>query len=200
MESGVQPRFGVFITMTVGLLLGFGLISQVGKYAENEKLLEAFGLAGADEEARELEEQRLRTVVLLGVPEDGEDRRNPSGDRPVRSVHGERGPQRRTPPSDPQPANPDRNRQPDPAPTPPQHRRERREPQRRFRTYVIRRNDTLYRIAEKYYGDGERWRWILQANPNLNPRRLPVNEAIRIPLSNAFNSAIRPDDADSSTL
>jgi nucleoid-associated protein YgaU len=37
------------------------------------------------------------------------------------------------------------------------------------RTYTVQKGDTLYRIAEKFYGDGSRWKDIHQANRALIP-------------------------------
>ncbi|MFA9479193.1 LysM peptidoglycan-binding domain-containing protein [Phycisphaerales bacterium AB-hyl4] len=47
--------------------------------------------------------------------------------------------------------------------------------------YTIQRGDTLWSIANDHYGDGQRWREIVDANPNLNTERMPVGEEIRLP-------------------
>lgn len=51
------------------------------------------------------------------------------------------------------------------------------------RTYVIRRGDTLTRIAEQKLGDGNRWRELFEANEAKldTPDALPVGEEIQIP-------------------
>ncbi len=53
-----------------------------------------------------------------------------------------------------------------------------------FVIHTVRKKDTLWSIAEQYYGTGKRWREILQANPKLDPdpRKLPAGVKIRIPL------------------
>ncbi len=70
--------------------------------------------------------------------------------------------------------------------------RDRREPPRRvrpappsrptYRNYVVKRGDRLWKIAEKYYGDGRLWRRIAKANPGINPNRLKRGAILRIPL------------------
>lgn len=69
----------------------------------------------------------------------------------------------------------------------------RREPERRvrpapplprpaYRNYVVKRGDRLWKIAEKYYGNGRYWRRIAKANPGVNPRKLKRGTILRIPL------------------
>ncbi len=48
-------------------------------------------------------------------------------------------------------------------------------------TYAISRGDTLWSIASRTYGDGQRWRDIVNANPGLEPRRLRVGQTIVLP-------------------
>ncbi len=51
------------------------------------------------------------------------------------------------------------------------------------RTYTVQKGDTLYRIAEKFYGDGSRWKDIQQANSAQVPeaRRLRPGMVLAIP-------------------
>lgn len=51
------------------------------------------------------------------------------------------------------------------------------------RTHVVQKGDTLYSIARRYYGDGKRWREILDANSNRvkNPQSLKVGTKLIIP-------------------
>ena len=49
------------------------------------------------------------------------------------------------------------------------------------RTYVVRRGDTLWSIAVREYGSGQRWRDIAEANPNLNPTKLRIGQQIILP-------------------
>ena len=48
-------------------------------------------------------------------------------------------------------------------------------------TYTIKKGDNLWRIAERYLGDPQRFRDILAANPGLDEKKLPVGQTIKIP-------------------
>lgn len=47
--------------------------------------------------------------------------------------------------------------------------------------HVIVNGDTYWDLAEKFYGDGAKWKAISEANPGLQPRRLPVGTSLKIP-------------------
>jgi nucleoid-associated protein YgaU len=47
--------------------------------------------------------------------------------------------------------------------------------------YVVREGDTLYSIAEGWFGDADRWDLIAAANPDLDPRRLQIGQTLRLP-------------------
>ena len=47
--------------------------------------------------------------------------------------------------------------------------------------HVIRPGDTLWSIAEKTYGDGQRWRSIRRANPGINPQKLHIGDKVMLP-------------------
>jgi LysM repeat protein len=51
------------------------------------------------------------------------------------------------------------------------------------RTYTVRSGDTLSAIAEKFYGNPARWRWIYAANRSKisNPNSIYVGERLTIP-------------------
>jgi len=51
------------------------------------------------------------------------------------------------------------------------------------RTYTVRPGDTLSAIAERFYGNPGRWRWIYQANRSKisNPNSIYVGEKLTIP-------------------
>lgn len=51
------------------------------------------------------------------------------------------------------------------------------------KVHIVRPGDTLYGIAEKYYGRGELWTVIQRSNPKINPDRLLVGQKIIIPPS-----------------
>jgi len=48
-------------------------------------------------------------------------------------------------------------------------------------TYIIKKKDTLWSIATKYLGNGQRYREILAANPGLDAKKLAVGQTIKIP-------------------
>jgi nucleoid-associated protein YgaU len=48
-------------------------------------------------------------------------------------------------------------------------------------TYVVQSNDSLWKIAEKALGDGERWREIASLNPKLDPDHLEVGDRLALP-------------------
>jgi len=53
-------------------------------------------------------------------------------------------------------------------------------------TYTVKKGDSLWNIAKKYYGDGTKWRKILSANPNClsipgNVKTLKIGAVLTIP-------------------
>ncbi len=48
-------------------------------------------------------------------------------------------------------------------------------------THAVVKGDTYWDIAEKAYGDGAEWKRISEANPEYQPRRLPVGADLKIP-------------------
>ena len=49
------------------------------------------------------------------------------------------------------------------------------------RTHTIRKGDTLWSVAKKFYGDGKRWKEIAAANDIANESKLPIGKVLRIP-------------------
>lgn len=49
------------------------------------------------------------------------------------------------------------------------------------RSYVVQQGDTLTSIARAHYGDGNKWRAIASANPNINPDAVRVGQKLVIP-------------------
>ncbi|MEX0886330.1 MAG: LysM domain-containing protein [Phycisphaeraceae bacterium] len=48
-------------------------------------------------------------------------------------------------------------------------------------TYTVRQDDTLWSIAVREYGDGQRWQDIRDANPNVDANNLPVGTELTLP-------------------
>jgi 5'-nucleotidase len=48
-------------------------------------------------------------------------------------------------------------------------------------THVIAAGDTLWDLAETFYGDGARWRKLANANRRASPRHLLVGQELRVP-------------------
>ncbi|MEM9420584.1 MAG: LysM peptidoglycan-binding domain-containing protein [Planctomycetota bacterium] len=48
-------------------------------------------------------------------------------------------------------------------------------------TYVIQKGDTLWSIATRVYGDGQKHVDIANANPGINPQRLAIGQEIILP-------------------
>ncbi len=47
--------------------------------------------------------------------------------------------------------------------------------------YVVKKGDTLYRIAKEHYGDGKQWQKIASANPGVSPQSLKVGQTLVLP-------------------
>ncbi|MEE9212733.1 MAG: LysM domain-containing protein [Phycisphaeraceae bacterium] len=48
-------------------------------------------------------------------------------------------------------------------------------------TYVVQKGDTLWSIARRNYGDGQRWKEIAEANGIANPSRLRAGQTLVLP-------------------
>jgi nucleoid-associated protein YgaU len=49
------------------------------------------------------------------------------------------------------------------------------------RYYVMKKGDTLWELAVKYYGSGLKWKILADANKIRNVRTIPIGKKIRIP-------------------
>jgi 5'-nucleotidase / UDP-sugar diphosphatase len=47
--------------------------------------------------------------------------------------------------------------------------------------YTVRKGDTLWKIAESQYGNGNKWQRIASANPGLSPETLQAGQRIKLP-------------------
>lgn len=61
----------------------------------------------------------------------------------------------------------------DPEPLPPS--------QPASRSYTIRKGDTLWGIATREYGSGQKWKAISAANPSVDPKKLAIGQQITLP-------------------
>jgi 5'-nucleotidase / UDP-sugar diphosphatase len=48
-------------------------------------------------------------------------------------------------------------------------------------SYTIKPGDTLWKIAATHYGDGKKWKQILDANPGVTPDKLKIGQTITLP-------------------
>jgi 5'-nucleotidase len=48
-------------------------------------------------------------------------------------------------------------------------------------THVIAAGDTLWDLAKQFYGDGELWKKISDANGKPNPHRLLIGKQLQVP-------------------
>ncbi|MEB3285247.1 MAG: LysM peptidoglycan-binding domain-containing protein [Candidatus Sericytochromatia bacterium] len=58
-----------------------------------------------------------------------------------------------------------------------------------FISYVVKPGDTFVSIAKRLYGHPEFAGRLVKANPEINPRALPLGRAIRVPLATAVSTA-----------
>lgn len=48
-------------------------------------------------------------------------------------------------------------------------------------THTVKDGDLLFDIAQAYYGDGNQWKKIADANGNLKPEELKIGQKLQIP-------------------
>lgn len=49
------------------------------------------------------------------------------------------------------------------------------------KTYTVQKGDTLWKIAAKHYGSGQKWQDIARANPSIDPNKLKAGQQIVLP-------------------
>ena len=64
--------------------------------------------------------------------------------------------------------------------------------------YTVQEGDTLFKLAERFYGDGNRWEEIARANGNLDPRTLQIGQILQIPGIGASGAPVSPSTTNSS--
>ena len=65
-------------------------------------------------------------------------------------------------------------------------------------SYKVRSGDSLWRIADRALGNGERWREILAVNPGLDANKLNVGMTLKLP-KGAKASAPKPQEVAKAT-
>ena len=50
------------------------------------------------------------------------------------------------------------------------------------KTYVVKKGDTLWAIAQRTYGDGKQYRKIVAANPNIKGEKVMAGQKIVLPI------------------
>ncbi|MDR0868179.1 MAG: LysM peptidoglycan-binding domain-containing protein [Planctomycetota bacterium] len=167
MQDGPSHNFAAFLTMLCGVLLAFGLLSQVGRRSTLVETLQTtlgepspqVAMTPARSAAKSDEFAREKTLMRIGaVPvENAYSAMQPSADREIYA-------NRVLLSASAYPA-----------------ARETDERENGARYYQVQDGDTLFRIAKKFYGGGDRWRQIWRAN-DLDPQKpLTVGQKLLIP-------------------
>jgi len=55
----------------------------------------------------------------------------------------------------------------------------------RYKTYVVKRNDSLWTIAKQFYGDASKYKLIEKANNLRENQTLPIGMKLRIPIKSS---------------
>lgn len=194
-KNSRQPQLGTYVTMFVGLLFLFLVVSQAGKYHKSgfivEKAEERLALArerqkammriGAEPVSANYTGERDTMIVL-----------RPGSDNPLETTNVQRQPEesataRQTQQLSQSPLGNTPGRTPVVSPE-----RQDRMTVSQQNYYLIRPNETLYGIAQRVYGDGNRWRDIVRANPELtNPNILRAGQRLLIPQPETPNESFR---------
>lgn len=188
MSEKSQPRqaqLGTYVTMIVGLLFLFLLASQAGKYQQNGLVVTKVA------EKMALRDERQKTLMKIGaepvcanytginlppvVMQAGGNNQTPiasgASTQPAGASVATAGQANQT------------TVQTAPAATVKEN-----EP----RVYVVRPGETLFVISQKVYGDGNRWREILSANPEVpSPNKLSSGMRLKVPAPEQQSAAYR---------
>ncbi len=72
----------------------------------------------------------------------------------------------------------------------------------RGQTHTVQQGDSLWSLAERFYGDGRRWQKIYEANRDALPSasQLPVGEVLVIPAAEAPSAGVLPAKLSAETL
>lgn len=67
------------------------------------------------------------------------------------------------------------------------------------KTYTMKKGDTLWALAEEYYGDGTQWKKIAKASGIKDPKKIPIGAKITIPGVKSSAKAKTPAKKTTST-
>ncbi len=181
MSKTIQPRLGTVVTMIVAVLFLFLLFSQAGKYHESGFIVEKA------EERLALNKERKKAMLYIGVSDDvalklqpikipltvkkNEEKRTiKTLSRQIDDPNIEAALSYATQINSQKVNNTNK-------------------PLKRSQ-YTVRRGDTLFGIAQKVYGDGNKWRQILKHNSKLTkPSQLRSGMKLTIPEPTSNNTA-----------
>ncbi len=219
-QQDKQPQLGTYVTMIIGLLLMFLLVSQAGKYHESgfivEKAKERVALqqerkkallkiGATDTELTQGTEEQQRVALYNGLNENtayqyngvkindtttrqGQQNNN---SEVARITSGQNCPDNIN-------YTPENRRSAVVSELPrgilhnPADEQRSTESVPKNHYYRVRKDETLYRISAKIYGNGNLWRNILSANPQLtDPGNLRPGMKLVIPAPDSPNASFR---------
>lgn len=179
MKQTIQPRLGTVVTMIIGILFLFLIFSQAGKYHKSGYIVEKA------EERLALREERKKVMLQIGVNDDLAIKVNPlkipfnSSAKEIKTADNTSVQNKQKPLvlSDSGSAVAEK-------------KAERLKNISSHPVYVVKQGDTLFGIAQKVYGDGNKWRKILSNNKNLTkPNQLRSGMKLSIPEPTENNTA-----------
>ncbi len=178
MSKTIQPRLGTVVTMIVAILFLFLLFSQAGKYHQSGYIVEKA------EERLALNQERQKAMLYIGVNDDIALKVKPIEIPLNKTPEYKTTANAKTTTSTVEKITTDPNinhalayakqiQQNDSSKSP---------AKKNNNTYTVRQGDTLFGIAQKVYGDGNKWRVILQNNKHLTkPNSLRSGMKLKIP-------------------
>lgn len=178
MTKTIQPRLGTVVTMIVAILFLFLLFSQAGKYSQTGYIVEKA------EERLALNKERKKAMLYIGVNDDIALKVRPieiplssmqitaehQSENTATAAAAEADPNIKAALSIAENSRITNNQI--------------------KKQYTVRQGDTLFGIAQKVYGNGNKWRTILKNNKQLsNPNGLRSGMKLHIPEPVEQNSA-----------
>ncbi len=178
MSKTIQPRLGTVVTMIVAILFLFLLFSQAGKYHQSGYIVEKA------EERLALNQERQKAMLYIGVNDDIALKVKPI------EIPLSKKPEYKSAKNTKIPKQPIEKNTTDPninsalSYVKQMNRKDNSKPivNKTRTSYTVRQGDTLFGIAQKVYGDGNKWRVILKNNKHLTkPSNLRSGMKLNIP-------------------